>query len=210
MSVTFDSLVAKISDELERSDADTLAAIPNFINNAQQRICRDSKNVGLEQPVTSNFTSGNPVLQKPGRWRRTLSINYGSGSNFNTRNQLVLRSYEFLRAYWPDSTQTGAPLYYSDYGYYNLLLAPTPDQAYPFEMIYLELPQPLSSQNQTNWLTNYAPDLLFYASLVEAVIFLRNFEILDKYENEYQKRLASINDQDDRRVTDRASDRRSD
>jgi hypothetical protein len=210
MSVTFDSLVAQISAELERNDPSTLANIPIFINNAQQRICRDSKNIGFEAYATGVFKQGEPVVAKPGRWRRTLSINFGIGTDFNTRIQLVQRGYEFLRMYAPDATKQAPPIYYSDYGYTHLLIAPSPDLAYPFEICYLELPQPLTESFQTNWLTNYAPDLLFYGSLVEAALFLKNFDQVAAWDDQYQKRLASINDQDDRRFTDRASERRSD
>lgn len=210
MSVNFSSLVAQIADELQRNDADTLAYIPVAINNAQQRLCRDTKSLLIEQYVTGNFISQSNVITKPGRWRRTLSINYGTGANFNTQNQLLQRSYEHIVQYAPNPTQYAPPIYYADYGFDHIILAPTPDQGYPFRLAFLELPTPLSIQNQTNTLTNNAPDLLFYASLLEMIPFLRNFDVLPSWKEEYKDRLSSINDQDDRRFRDRASDRRSD
>lgn len=210
MPMTYNSLVLQIQSYLNRTDADTIAQIPNFIYQAEQRICRESKNIGLEQYVTGNFIINNPVITKPGRWRRTLSINYGTGVNNNTVNQLYLRSYEFLRTYWSDPTISGLPLYYSDYGFSHILIAPTPQAAYPIQIIYLELPNPISIANQTNWLTDYAPDLLLYASLLEAIPFLKNDERIPVWEKMYDRGLASINGQDDMRVEDRASNRGSD
>jgi|SRR5215813_1218453 len=210
MAMTFNSLSAQILSYLIRSDADTIAQIPNFISQAEQRICRESKNIGLEVYVTSAFLVGNPVITKPGRWRRSLSLNFGTGVGNNTRNQLALRKYEFLRNYWPDATKTAPPQFYCDYGYSHLLVAPTPDQAYPFEYSYLELPDPITVNNQTNWITNYAPDVFLYASLLEAVPFLQNDERVPLWQNMYQKGIESLNSQDDQRLLDRASNARSD
>lgn len=208
MSMTYTSLVAQITSYLNRTDADTIAQIPNFISQAEQRICRESENVGFEIYVTGSFTSSVSVLQKPGRWRRNLTFNIGTGTDYNTRQQLLLRGYEYLRNYWPDDTQTGTPLFYGDYGYNNLLFAPTPDVAYPFEFAYLELPEPLSTTVSTNWLTDYAPDVLLLASLLEAMPYLKNSEKIPEWSTLYQERIMGLNKQDTERVTDRAAIRK--
>lgn len=208
--MTYNSLTAQILDYINRSDADTINEVPNFIYQAEQRICRECKNIGLEQYVTSSFTPNVPVLEKPGRWRRTITFNCGTGGTNNVRNQLFNRSYEYIRNFWPDSTQSGLPLYYADYGYNSWIVAPTPDQSYPFEIAYLELPQPLSNSVQTNWLTNFAPEVLLYACLLEAIPFLKNDERIPVWESLYNRGLASLNAQDDQRYLDRASNREAD
>lgn len=210
--MTFNSLVSLVTAYLNREDAATLTRIPDFINQAEQRICRESKNIGLSQYVVGSFVTAFPVIAKPARWRRTLSFNYGTGTvpNRNTSNQMFLRSYEFLRQYWPDDTQTSLPKFYADYGYEHFLVAPTPDSDYPFELSYLELPEPLTSINQTNWLTNYAPDLILYGTLLEAVPFLKNDERIPVWEKYYDRALSSINSQDDLRKQDRSSNRSAD
>lgn len=210
MVMTYNSLVSQILDYLDRDDADTTAEVPNFIYQAEQRIARESKNIGFVQYVTSNFTPGVWVYPKPARWRRNITFNYGTGTGNNVRNPVVLRSYEFLRNYWPDPTQTSAPLFYSEYGYSNFLIAPTPDQAYPFEYGYLELPEPITPSNQTNWLTNYVPDVLLYATLLEAIPFLKNDERVPVWEAKYATAISSLNAQDDQRVLDRQSNRGAD
>lgn len=213
--MTYTTLYAQIQSYINRTnDSQLNAQIDNFIYQAQQRICRESKSVGLEVYVSSSFTTGTSVYPKPSNWRRTLSINYGTGgtpiSNSNSRNQLILRSYEFCRSYWPNDSQTAAPIYYADYGYNNILISPTPDQDYPWEFCYLSLPEPLNSTSQTNWLTNYAPDVLLYASLLEAMPFLKNDDRIQVWSSLYEKGLESLNGQDDMRKVDRASNRDSD
>ena len=78
----------------------------------------------------------------------------------------------------------------------------TPDAYYPYEVRYIEMPQPLSIQNQTNWLTEYAYGLLFYASFLEAAPYLKNYDKIDSIRALYQERLASLKVQDEKRVTD--------
>jgi hypothetical protein len=208
--MTYNSLVNQVQNELERNDALFFSYIPNFINNAIDRINADLPNLGFELYVTGFFTVGNPVISKPGRWRRTISINYGTGTEFNTQNQMYLRTYDYLILYSPDATVLAPPLYYADYGFYNIIVAPTPDIAYPFKMAYLEIPPYLTSSNQTNWITNYAPRLLLYGTLLEAVIYLKDSERIQEFEGEYQKSLQPLLAQDKMRYTDRTSNRGSD
>ena|ERR1700692_46994 len=209
-SMTYNSLTNQVLDYLDRTDTDTTNEVPNFIYQAEQRICRESKNIGLEQYVTGNFTVGVPVLAKPARWRRSITFSFGSGAGNNTVNQLFLRTYDYIRNYWNQPNLEGPPQYYSDYGYDHILVGPTPDQTYPFEFAYLELPQPLSSANQTNWLTNNVPDLLLYATLLEAIPYLKNDERVPIWTSYYDRALQSLNNQDNQRLLDRASNRNSD
>lgn len=213
--MTYNSLVLQIKAETERTDTNASGTafvdqIPNFIMFSEQRICRDSKSLLIEQYMVGAFVPDNSVFAKPGRWRRSITLNIGTGTNYNTVVTLQLRSYEFLRQYSPDGTVTGTPKYYSDYGFNNILVAPTPDVAYPFEFAYLEMPQPITAANQTNSLTNFAPDLLFAACMIEANLFLKNFGQVSAWEQKYQTLLAAFNDQDDRRIADRSTDRSAD
>lgn len=209
-AMTFNSLVSQVSAYLDRTDVSTLEQIPNFIYQAEQRICRESKTIGFESYVTGNLIPGVAVYQKPALWRRWITFNVGTGATNNSHTPVQLRSYEYLIANYPDPTQTGTPLYYSDKGYDNYIVAPTPDIAYPFEIAFLQLPTPITLLNQTNFLTNFAPDVLLYATLVEAIPYLKDDERMALWNAEYEKRMASLNAQDDMRIEDRQSNRNAD
>lgn len=208
--MTFNSLIQAVQDELERYDTLFVSYIPTFINDAIDQINVDARNIGLEQYIVGFFEPSNPVIAKPDRWRRTITLNYGTSTNFNTIVPIQQMTYEFLNAYWPDPTQTGAPLYYSDYGFYNIKVAPTPDLAYPFQLAYMELPSPLGEQVQQNWLTNYAPKLLKYGTLLQAVIWLKDPEQIPIMEDQYQKYLTPFNGQNQLRHIDRQNNREAD
>lgn len=210
MNMTYTSLFNQVLAYLDRTDLDTSNQLPNFIANAQQRICREVISIGLEQYVTGNFTKDVAVYAKPAGWRRNITFNVGTGSTHNSRTPVLLRSYEYLLQFWPDRTQTGVPQFYADYGYNNYIVAPTPGSALPFEFSYLQLPPPITLQNQTNWITDFAPDVLLYATLLEAAPYLKNDERIPVWQNMYQMGIDSLNGQDKLRTEDRQSNRGAD
>jgi hypothetical protein len=208
--MNYNTLIEDIRSELNRSDESTINNIPKFIFNAHHKICRECKNIGFEQYVTSAFIPGVAVIPKPGRWRRTITFNFGTGDDSNTRKPILLQTYEYLTKYWPNRLTQGEPKFYADYGFYNFLVAPTPDSNYPFEIAFLEIPQPLTEQNQTNWLTNFAPDVLFYGSLLQSAPFLKDDDRINTWRAFYDQGVAQLIDQDKKRYSDRTTERESD
>lgn len=198
--MTYDSLVEDISSYLERTDTATLEKIPQFIMLAEQVIAAELKFLGNLTVVTSNMVTGEPVIDKPARWRKTVSMNIIVAGK---RQPVLLRKYEYLREYWPDATQEEVPKFYCDYDYTHWLVAPTPDDDYAFEVLYYERLQPLDSSNQSNWLTQYAPQALLYGSLLQAMPFLKNDERIPMWQQQYTQIMTVLKDEDIARVGDR-------
>jgi hypothetical protein len=121
----------------------------------------------------------------------------------NQRQPVFLRKYEYLRNYWPNATQTDTPVYYCDYDYTHWLVAPTPDLAYNYEVLYYERVQPLDITNQTNWFTQYAPQAMLYGSLLQAMPFLKNDERIPMWQAQYDKVIATLKTEDVARIGDR-------
>lgn len=212
-TMTFSTLQQDVQRYLERgaslaADPVVYEQIPRLINLAERRISRELKVQGLISVVTGTLQAGQSVYPKPDRWRDTVSMNIGTGSSNNTRTQLFTRSYEYLRRYWPDSTQMGTPNFYGDYDYTHWLVAPTPDVAYPFEILYYELPPLLDDVVQSNWLTEYAPQLLLYATLLEATPFLKNDERIGTWQSMYDRAAQMLNGEDLAKILDRNSVRK--
>jgi hypothetical protein len=119
------------------------------------------------------------------------------------RYPVLIRKYEYLREYWPDSTQTDIPKYYCDYNWDHWMVAPTPDDDYQFEVLYYERLQPLDSANQTNWLTEYAPQAMLYGTLLQAMPFLKNDDRIGTWQAMYQQAMDILTNEDKLRVADR-------
>lgn len=210
MTMTYQTLVTRVKAYLDRADESTITQIPNFIDLAVGRIWRELQDIGLETYVVANFTINEPIYAKPARWRRTLNINFGYGSTDlvagNNRRSLQLRTYEYMLSFWPNRATTGSPLFYADYGFYNFIIAPTPPVAYPFEISYIGDPPALTSTENMNWLTNYAPDVLLYATLLEAMPYLKDDERIPAWKDKYETGIRSLTYQDERRDIDKGAD----
>lgn len=209
-AMTFASLQTDVRSYLERgasavTDPLVYAQIPSLINFAERRISRDLKIQGFQVAVVTTLQANVAVLAKPDRWRDTISMNIGTGTGNNTRQQLFTRGYEYARSYWPDETQIGEPVFYADYNYTNWLIVPTPDAAYPIEILYYELPVLLDENTQTNWLTQYAPNLLLYATLLEATPFLKNDERIPVWQSMYAMAAQALQGEDMSKVLDRGA-----
>ena len=198
--MTYTSLVNDIETYLERTDAATVDKIPQFIMFAEQVLATELKFLGNIVVAQSNMVTGQATIDKPARWRKTVSMNVTVGGE---RQPVFLRKYEYLREYWPDPTQTDVPAFYCDYDYTHWLVAPTPDQAYSYEVLYYERVQPLDETNQSNWFTQYAPQALLYGTLLQAMPFLKNDERIPVWQSLYDKAVAMLQNEDVTRIGDR-------
>ena len=198
--MTYDSLVENIQSYLERSDAQTLEKIPLFIMLAEQIIASQIKFLGNLTVNTSTMVANTAVIDKPARWHKTVSMNVlVNGERF----PVLLRKYEYLREYSPISTVTGIPVYYGDYDYTHWLVAPAPDVAYNYEVLYYERIQPLDSSNQTNWFTIYAPQALLYGCLLQAMPYIKNDERSMMWKANYDQIMQTLKQEDVQRIGDR-------
>jgi len=210
-SMTFTSLQSDIRNYLERggaTDPIVFEQIPRLITLAERRIARELKIQGFLAVVNTTMQQGVSVYPKPDRWRDTVSINIGTGGQNNDRTAVYPRSYEYVREYWPNPLDESRPKFYADYNYSNWIFAPTPDADYPMEVLYYELPPLLDNTNQTNWLTEFAPNLLLYGSLVEATPFVKDDERVQLWQSYYDRALAALNGEDLQKIVDRSTNRR--
>lgn len=197
--MTYDSLTSTVLQYLERQDAAVVNAIPTFITLCEFEIAQEIKTLGQLQVANATMNPNNPVIVKPARWRKTVSMTIDTGT---ATQPVYLRKYEYLRNFWPNESQTGLPQYYADTDYEHWYVAPTPSQAYNFEVLYYERIAPLSSTNQTNWLTQNAPNAMLYGTLLQAMPFLKN-DARQVFQQKYTEAITSLKVEDVARVGDR-------
>jgi hypothetical protein len=200
--LTYDSLVSDMVTYSERVNDEKFAeAVPRLIMYAENRLATDLKTEGTEKIVTGTFDAGSPVLAKPAFWRDTISfqVTRADGSTYNA----LPRAYEYCRTYWPAPAKTVAyPRFYADYGFDHFYLAGTPATALAFELSYHARQDPLDDGNQTNWLTVGAPQLLFYAAMLEAQLWLKNDDKIVTWGNMYKDALSGLDKEDSGRRQD--------
>lgn len=217
-TMNYGSLISDMQNYLERggseiTDQTVFEQLPRLINQAERRLADMLKLLGQIEVLTgvppNGLQTGSAVVTKPDRWRKTVSFCYGTGATLDDRTFLLPRALEYCTAYWPNRLLTSPPLYYADYDLQHWLISPTPDLAYPFEIIAYMLPVLLDTTNQTNFWTNYTPALLLYSALIEAEPFLKDDSRIAVWQGEQAKELSSLTGQDMQRIMDRASQRTS-
>lgn len=202
--MNYTSLIEQIKQYSKRTDEFFISQIPNFINQAINRIYSEAKNIGFEKVVFGNLTANQFTLDKPADWKETVSF---SITTTDGRKILKLRTFEFCQSYWPNPNLSETTEFYSDFNNYtSFYLAPTPDQNYNFTLIYLALPL-FNADNPENFLTLRYPSLLLYASMLETIPFLKGDERVPVFESLYNRALQSINKDAEKLYTDRVAKR---
>lgn len=201
--LTYSSLKTDVLSYCERTDdSDVEEQLPRLIMLAEQRLASEVRGLGFLRILKSVLEAGNPVVRKPETWRETASFRVFSTS----RNSPVFkRSYEFCRSYASDSGIKRTPRYYADYDFNHFYIAPSPDKNYEFEIAFYERPVPLSDENETNWTTENAPQLLLYATLLEAQVYLKNDVRIETFKQLYLQAAQSVLNESARREIDRSS-----
>jgi hypothetical protein len=202
-SLTYTSLLVQIPSYVERQDQKFLDQIPTLIMLAENRLATDMKQQGFQSVVKGTLAVGGvgAVIAKPAFWRETISFTYKDP--VIGWKQIRLRALEYLKNFWPMQSSTLAPRFYADYNSANFLVAPSPDQAYEFELAYYARLDPLDASNTTNWLTANAPQCLLFACILEAYIWTKNQVKMQEFQNHYDLAKAGLLQETAERLGDR-------
>lgn len=202
--LTYTSLGEQLLSYTERTnDQRFIGQIPYIIMMAENRIATDLKQQGFQAVVKGTFTASaaGAVFAKPAYWRETISFNYKDP--VLGWQPMRLRSPEYIKNFWPMQATLGAPRFYADYNFTNFLVAPSPDAAYEFELAYYARLDPLSSSNESNWLTVNAPQCLLYACLLEAYIWTKNTAKVAEFQAHYDGAKGGLLQETAERLGDR-------
>jgi len=192
---TYDNLVADVINYMERDDAQFVAQIPTLIGLAESAIAAELKTLLQLIVVETNLLAAQDILEKPTRWRKTISMKING-------KPVLLRSQDYVAQYQSES-DPGQPKYYAEYDYNNWAIAPVPDASYPVEIIYYSLVQPLDSTNQTNLFTQQCPQAMLFGTLLQAQGYLKAIDKLPIWKSYYTDSLAALKKEDNSRRIDR-------
>jgi hypothetical protein len=198
-TMTYDSLVEDVKRYCERNDASFVEQIPRLIMLTEQSIAAEIKTLMQLNVVNTTLIVNNPVLEKPVRWRKTISMKINGQPILN-------RSMDYVTQFQTESSP-GQPLYYGDYDYDHWALAPIPNSAYSVEIIYYSRIQPLDIENQENLLTREAPQALLFGTLLQTQGYLKNTDKLAVWKGYYDAAIAALKGEDQRRMVDRNATR---
>lgn len=195
VQMSYNSLVENVQQYMERDDPGFVAQIPSLISIAESRIASELKTYLQLTVVETSVVSGQTVISKPVRWRKTASMKING-------QPVLLRSQDYIAQYQSESAN-GQPLYYADYDYDNWAIAPRSDATYPLEICYFSEIQPLDNANQQNLFTRETPQLMLYGTLLAAQGYLKALDKLPVWKQYYDDALKSVKSEDNSRRVDR-------
>lgn len=193
--MTYNSLVENVQQYMERDDAEFIAQIPSLIALAESSIAAELKTYMQLIVVETSLSQNQDVLDKPARWRKTVSMKVSG-------QPILLRSQDYVSQYNAEA-DAGIPKYYADYDWSHWNFAPLPDQEYPVEIIYYAEIQPLDETNQQNLWTAVAPQAMLFGTLLQAQGYLKALDKLPVWKQYYTDAIQALKQEDNTRRVDR-------
>ena len=185
-------LVDDIVQATENDSSEFLTYIPKIVNRAEERLTRDLDDYGLVTYTSVAVSSGVNQVTLPTGARVIKNFNVVSSG---TRINLLQRTDEYIRDYWPVSASTGVPEYYARRNNTSILLAPTPVSTIDGEFAFVSRPTTLASATPNNYFSDFCYDALFNASMIEAMVFMKNFDLVTLFEGRYNEAVQSLRNQ---------------
>jgi hypothetical protein len=183
--MTYAELLQKIRDYTEvDSNVLTDTICNGFIQDAEWRIARDVDADYDRQYATANVVAGQRFLNMPQPYLIIRSIQIIDNGN---RTFLQPRDTSFFGEFNPTDAQA-KPKYYGNWQEDVVVFAPVPDQNYEIQVNFILSPVQLSASNTQTYVSQYFPNGLLYACLVEAFGFLKGpADMLQLYDKKYQE-----------------------
>ena len=187
MAITHANFLTQVRNYTEVDSnvlSDTL--LDQFIRNVELDIAGKVDYDDLRKYATTSTIASQRYLSMPSDliYLRSVQI-----TNSGARDFLEKRDTSFISEFNPSET-TGAPKYYANWDDQNIVLAPTPDQAYTIQINYIIDPPHFPSSNNT-LLSTYQDAMLLHGVLTECFSYLKGpmdmyKTYLDKYNEEVQ------------------------
>ena len=182
-------LVNDILETTENDNNDFLSAIPKMVNKAELRLTKDLDDYGLVTYTSVAVSTGKNIINLPSGTRIVKNFYITANS---TKINLLQRTDEYLNDYWPVSASTGTPQYYSRRNNSTVLIAPTAVSTFNGEVVHISRPTTLSSASDTNYFSNFCYDALYNASMVEALLYMKNYQPIPIYEGRYKESISAL------------------
>ena len=193
--MNYTALSNAIQAYTENTEADFIAEIPVFVQQAEQRIYNSMQFPSIRKNVTGSTSANNKYLGCPNDFLAVYSIAIIDATG--AYEYLLNKDVNFIRQAYPIPTDTGLPRYYALFGSQTndvneltFIVGPTPDATYVVELHYYYYPPSIVTAG-TTWLGDNFDSVLLYGSLVEAYTYMKGEQdMMALYNGKYQEALA--------------------
>ena len=196
--MNYAALSAAIQAYTENTEADFVANIPVFVEQAEQRIYNSVQFPSIRKNVTGVVSTTTPYLSAPDDYLASYSLAVIDATG--NYEYLLNKDVNFIRQAYPSASDIGLPRYYALFGptvsgstittELTFIVGPKPDANYTVELHYYYYPQSIVTAS-TTWLGDNFDSVLLYGSLVEAYTYMKGeADMMTLYNQKFMEALA--------------------
>ena len=184
----------------ENTEADFIAEIPVFVQQAEQRIYNSVQFPSIRKNMTGVVSTTSTYLSAPDDYLASYSLAViDAAGNYE---YLLNKDVNFIRQAYPSASDVGLPRYYALFGptvsgstitdELTFILGPKPDANYTVELHYYYYPESITvAADGRTWLGDNFDSVLLYGSLVEAYTYMKGeADMMALYNQKFMEALA--------------------
>jgi len=188
--MNYATLVALLQDYTQNSSTEFVAAIPDIVKLAEDRIYQSVQIPALKRNATSNFIFGNKYLASPSDFLAVYSI--AVKSDTGVYSYMLEKEVGYINEAFPDPSATGVPRFYALFNADTFVVSPTPNDYYEVELHYFYEPPSIVDAGNS-WLGDNTESVLFYGCLVEAYTYMKgDADLQALYRQRYDEALGRL------------------
>ena len=188
--MNYATLSQLLQDYTQNYSSEFVAAIPEIVKLAEDRIYQSVQIPSLKKNSTSAFISGNKYLAQPNDFLAPYSMAVKSASG--VYSYMLEKEVGFINEAYPNPSATGIPRYYAIFTDDTFVVAPTPNANLEVELHYFYEPESIVTAG-TSWLGDNVESVLFYGSLVEAYTYMKGeADLIALYRGRYDESIARL------------------
>jgi len=198
--MNYAALSAAIQAYTENTEADFVANIPVFVQQAEQRIYNSVQFPSIRKNMTGVVSTTSTYLSAPDDYLASYSLAViDADGNYE---YLLNKDVNFIRQAYPSASDVGLPRYYALFGptvsgstitdELTFILGPKPDANYTVELHYYYYPESITvAADGRTWLGDNFDSVLLYGSLVEAYTYMKGEQdMMALYNQKFMEALA--------------------
>lgn len=198
---TYTGLTEAIQAYTEVDEATFVANIPNFVANTERLVSNTVQLPAFKATATLTATVGSPYLSLPSGFLSVFSLAViGADAQYTF---LLNKDINYIRECFPYPAVSGLPTTYALYGVtrptappavgtFQVIVGPTPNATYAFELQYFSYPTSIVTAGST-WLSVNYPNVLLWGALAEAYIFLKGEDnLIQTYQSKFGEALTLL------------------
>ena len=193
MAITYTDFLTQVRNYTEvDSNVLTNTIIDQFIRSTELDIAGKVDYDDLRKYATSSFNVGKRYLVTPADFLIIRSMEVFSTTDLSgTRTYMEKRDSSFISEY-NSSGATGQPKYYANWDENNIVVAPTPNQAYAVQLNYIIDPPKFTASN-TTYISRYQESMLLHGVLTEAFSYLKGpMDMYNLYKTKYNEEIQEF------------------